>query len=160
MVAFMLVLMPMIWTATITCNVVLALLLLWREHYIRYGWLTASVVFSVFADFVLWRVHQDHHGTYAELSSIVYWLCLGFNGLIIWESFLRRNRGVRVPVELQLGVELVAFLVHRAQFLWTAYYLQCGLRVSNFLMILYFIWMFRGEKVCENRRRKENLLYE
>lgn len=135
--------MDTIWALTIFGNVTLSLLLLYRGWYVRYGWLYASTIYSVLADLGMWFARYHDAGHYALLFRVVIWISMGFNIAIIFEAHCMGNRRVSMPVEFQLAMELVAFLTERAQLLWTAYRMQCSLRITNLIMILWFLWIFR-----------------
>lgn len=143
--------MDTIWALTIFGNTTLSLLLLYRGWYVRYGWLYASTIYSVLADLGMWFARYHDAGHYAFLFRVVIWISMGFNLAIIFEAHFMENRRVSIPVELQLAMELVAFLTERAQFLWTAYRIQCALRITNLLIILWFIMLFRREPTYEPR---------
>lgn len=140
--------MESIWVLTTLGNVTLALLLLYRGWFIRYSWLFASAMLSVGADGMLWY-SRINHLDYGHLWRLVFFLCLGVNLAVIFEAHFLRNRRVSIPVELQLLGELVAFLAEKAEFLWVSYYIQCGLRITNLLMIVWFIIVFKGEPSYE-----------
>ena len=78
-----------------------------------------------------------------------YVACIGLNGLIIWESWWLRDRRVYLPIEFYLGMKLGALLTERGNFLMAAYYMQCGLRVVNLLVICWLIAIFRKEPFHE-----------
>jgi hypothetical protein len=146
--------MELIWILTVIGNFSLAMILLWRGWYIRYSWLFMACLYSVMCDAIEWysRTYDSPH--YPELWRVILFIALGFNFAIIWESFCNKNMRVCIPVEWQLGIELIAFLAEKAQFLWIAYYIQCFLRVSNLAMIVWFIWIFRGEPFYEPQAQR------
>jgi hypothetical protein len=135
----------MILLFTLAGNVILACSLVQKDHYVRYGWLTISTMFSIFADVMLQFCRVHIHHSYANLLDAVWTVCLLLNFMIVFEGWRWKNARVHVPVETQLGVELLAFLTQKAGLLWTFYYMQVGLRIYNILLIYWFIFLFRKE---------------
>ncbi len=145
-----------IWLATILGNILLALLLLWRGHYIRYSWLALSAILAVFADAYFWYCRNFHHALYMPSRTFIFFLWLGLNGMVIFEAFCWRNPSIQVPMELQVAGELALLLTQKFHFLWVAYFVDCGLRISNLLMICWFLYLFRKEPIYERRDSRRN----
>ena len=136
-------LMHILWPITSICNVLLALELVIRKHFGRYFWLTLSTVLAVFCDAVLRTIYTQQHYVYSDASRVVYCVYLMLNLMVIFDSW--KDKRVRIPVECQLALELATDLVQKAGLLWSAYYLGCFLRLSNLVMIGYFLYIFRKE---------------
>ena len=138
-----------IWCLTSAANVILGLLLLFNGYYVRYSWLFFSCVFSVIVDMFGYFALTRDSAHYDLIFRLVYLAMIGINILIIWESFKLNDLRVRVPIEIELGMELVTFLAVKTEFHMAAYDMQCGLRVVNLLVIFWLIWIFRKEPFYE-----------
>lgn len=141
-----------VWILTLCGNVALALFLIGREYYIKYGWLTLSTVLAVLVDTGLWWMHTNHHTLFEPLRLFIFY-CLFYmlDALVIWESWRLRDRRVQVPVELQLGLAVIGLLSHRFHFPWFTYYLECFARLFNLCVIAYFISIFSMENRYDER---------
>ena len=138
--------MTYVWIVTLIGNVVLSLLLVAHQFYIRFGWLTLSTVLAVLVDFLLWWCHTYNHILYGPLRLFIFYALFWLlNVLVIWESWRLAERRVRIPVEIQLGIALGCLLAQRFDFPHFTYYFECFARGFNLLVIAYFINIFSKE---------------
>lgn len=140
-----------VWLFSICGNVMLTLLLVGRGYYIRFGWLTLSTALAVAVDALMWWCHTYDHQLFEPLRLFIFYALFWLlNVLVIWEAYRLREPRVQVPVEIQLGLAVVALLTHRFHFPWFTYYLECFSRLFNLCVIVWFISIFS----------KENRFYE
>ncbi len=140
--------MQIIWAGTVAVNVILALLLVSRNHFLRHKWLTLWAVLSVLADPLLWFIHSELHPAYDFSLRLSDLLFIGLKLAIVFNE----RPLIRMPIELQLGIELAAYLVQRAGLLWPAYLMICGLRIYSLLVLCWIVFLFKGE-VYEPRHK-------
>lgn len=142
-----------VWILTLIGNVTLALFLVAQCYYIRLGWLTVSAVVSVAVDFLLWWCHANNHALYEPLRLFIFYaLFYLLNALVIWEAWKARERRVRIPVEIQLGLAVVGLLAHRFHFPYFTYYLECFSRLCNLCVIVFFVTIFSKENKFHDPR--------
>jgi hypothetical protein len=120
--------------------VALAVQLIAREHYIRFGWLTFSTVLALIADWYFWWVRTNHHSAYIPTRNFIFFFWFGINILIIWEA--RNFRKVSFPVAVQTLAEVTQWTLHYVGNLWAAYYLGLALRGTDLLMVCYWLIVF------------------
>ena len=132
-------------------NVSLALFLFGRQYYIRFGWLTLSTALAAIVDALLWWCHTYNHPLYAPLRLFIFY-CLFWmlNVFVIWEAWRLREPRVQFPVEAQLLLALIGLVIHRFHAPYLIYYYECGTRIINLCVIVWFVSIFS----------KENKFYE
>jgi len=139
-----------VWILTLVGNVVLALFLVGQRYYVRFGWLTISTVLAVAVDALLWWCHVYTHTLYEPLRLFIFYALFNIlNILVIWESWKLGERRVRVPIEIQFGLAMVALLAHHGNFPWFTYYFECFTRLFNLIVIVWFITIFSKENRYE-----------
>jgi hypothetical protein len=149
-----------VWLLTIAANIALAVELVWREHYLKFSYLTTATILSVIIDAWFWFARTYHHSVYMPSRGLIFFVFLGINALIILES--RNERRVRIPIETYfIGMILLQGFQHTG-LKWTIYYVDCGLRILNLFIIVWLIILFsrtpeqlRTEESYERERRKE-----
>jgi hypothetical protein len=145
MLSLVISLMPIVLGMTLIGNIILSLVMLWRGYWVRYGWLLTWAILSVLADVFIQNIHSQHHSLYAGLLDLTYWLFIILKILVFFESWLLKNGRVFIPILFQSGMDLIAHVVHQTDFRWTYWYMECGLRFTNLLIIYWFILLFKEE---------------
>ncbi|MDE2101611.1 MAG: hypothetical protein KGL39_30475 [Patescibacteria group bacterium] len=139
--------MQIVWLLTVLGNLFLALTLIHRQHFIRYGWLTLSAVLAVLADAALSFIYRTSY--YPPTIVTLRFLWLAVNGMVILEAFTLKNHLVQYVTEAVTVVEIFLLVAKKAGFLWTVYYVECGLRYANLAIIALLVISFSKEPFYE-----------
>jgi len=139
-----------IWAITVLVNILLSVLLIAREHYLRFGWLTFNCILSVIADAYFAYMRYGHHSGYMPSRNFLFFLWLGIDLAIIFESW--NFKQVRVPMELQVLGGFAQWIVfYSGHKLW-AYDINLVLRVTNLIIFTFYLILFSRRTPRELRK--------
>lgn len=131
-------------------NVILVVLLLWREWYSRLPWFTFMSALAVVIDCLAYFIHGFDHSLYNPLRIfMIYWLFPILEFICAWEAFRVRLKWLEWLMLIQVAVALVGLFAYGGGNKRTIYQLEIFADWLECAGIILSIWKFRGERLYE-----------
>ena len=134
--------MDVTWAVTIAANLVLLAILLRRAAYLDFPFLTFLVAFNALTAPAVWYVYARLPDYYSALyygkmySLVVLWFAVTI------EAHLMRKPEIAAPVEFYAFVKIFTAVSAHVGFVECAYWINQGMRLFNFAIILVWIVIF------------------